>query len=116
MDLDAAHILSQDCKFCLFNTADNRYQRRKKKQKNNKVIIIPSPISYWRISSLWLLQTQRNSRLTGCQIFSLATGLPKAVPFTFFLSCKTAPSCALTFGFCPAWEKQPSPHANLKSI
>lgn len=36
MDLDAAHILSQDCKFCLFNMADNRYQRKKKEKKKPK--------------------------------------------------------------------------------
>lgn len=66
MDLDAAHILSQDCKSCLFNIADNRYQRKKEKQKNNKMITIPSPIPCWRISSLWLLESQRNSKLTGC--------------------------------------------------
>lgn len=66
MDLDAAHILSQDCKSCLFNIADNRYQRKKEKQKNNKMITIPLPIPCWRISSLWLLESQRNIKLTGC--------------------------------------------------
>lgn len=74
------------------------------------MVTIPAPIACWGLSALCLLQSHRNSSFTDCHISSLATGPPKAAPFTFtFLAWEIAPSLALIAGFHPAWQKQPIP-------